>query len=582
MGAMSIFKRIASAFAPPRADPPADKLVEFLSGWQRSNTIQTSTYTRANQVQQFRGWGYVAIDARASESACLTPKVCRIVDGNEVDDEYRKSLYRAKSLEEREFVRQQRRRKYLSKSMRKKALAHVQDSDEMEQVSSKHDLVKLLQNPNGPDVAYTFFYRMFCYLRLTGVAYIWVVNNVLGKPMQLWCVPSHWVYEFPTDVLGRETNKLIGSYEFRPLNASPGMFGEAMGGWIGGATGKRRVDEYEVIKIAYVNPMSLTDAWSPMQATASWTDTSNAIDTTRVQTLYHGAYPGVVLQLDKEVINPDQPTLERIRDKFEEKVAGVRNFRKAYVLAPGLTIAPSPWQSSVELDHVNSATQIRDWQLAAHRTGPTIAGITEQTSFAADTAARQGFYHGTLRPDLMLVGQVLTEKLAPRFEDDLCVWYDDPTPDDPEFLLKKAETMDRLSANSPNEVREDFGDEPWEYGGDNPRGTMGVQELPWNTGEVSPMPGMDGGMMPGEEGGDPMDSVMSELMNGGNDGSDEGGKWTPGQSRSGQPKWTNTASGSVKYQAQAPNKESSGMPTPLGKSLLDRIEGELPNGNGKH
>ncbi len=523
----SIAKRIGlgglpSAFAPPRPDPIPDKLVEFLAVWQRSNTIQTTTYGRINQVQAYRGWGYVAIDARASESACLTPKVCRIVDGNQVDEDYRKSLYAAKSLQDRDMVRASRRRRYLSKSMRKKALAHVQDSDEMEQVSSKHPLVKLLQNPNRPDVAYTFSYRIYMYLRIHGVAYIWVVNNTLDKPCQLWCVPPAWVYEFPTDVNGRETEKLTGSYEFRPTNMMNQSYEMSLG-WIGGATGKRRVDESEVIKIAYVDPMSLTDSWSPMQATAAWTDTSNAIDSTRVQTLYHGAYPGIVLQLDKEVLQPDMPGLERIKEKFEEKVAGVRNFRKAYVLAPGLTIAPSPWQSSVELDHVNSATQIRDWQLAAHRVGPTIAGITEQTSFAADTAARAGFYNGTLKPDLTLVGQVLTEKLAPRFEDDLCVYYDDPTPSDPEYTLKKLETMDRLSATSPNQVREELGDEPWEYGGDNPRAGIGQQELPWATGEVAPMPGMeDGGPLP-QEGGQPaddgaMDDVMSELLGAGGDG----------------------------------------------------------------
>jgi len=543
----SIAKRIEGVFSPPRRDPIPDKLVQFLAGWQRSNTIQTSTYNRINQVQAYRGWGYVAIDARASESACLTPKVCRIVDGNQVEEDYRKSLRQAKSLEEAHAVREARRRRYLSKSMRRKAIAHVQDSDEMEQVSSNHPLVRLLQNPNAPDVAYTFSYRIYMYLRIHGVAYIWTVPNMLGRPVQLWCVPPSWVYEYPTDVNGRETDKLIGSYEFRPMNSVPGQAYEMGMGWLGGASGNRRVDESEVIKIAYVNPGSLTDSWSPMQATSSWTDTSNAIDATRVQTLYHGAYPGVVLQLDKEVLKPDMGDLERIKEKFEEKVAGVRNFRKAYVLAPGLTIAPSPWQSSVELDHVNSATQIRDWQLAAHRVGPTIAGITEQTSFAADTAARAGFYQGTLKSDLTLVGQVLTEKLAKRFGEDLCIYYEDPTPSDLDFKLKKVEVLSRLSANTPNEIREDFGEDPFEFGGDNPVSGLGSQELPWATGELSAMPPIEEGGFPqegGEDAGqsDPLADVMNELLGG--DGAEE---------------------------------KTAGLPTPL----AERMTNSAANGNGK-
>src|SRR6185436_3516419 len=227
----SIAKRIGlgglpSAFAPPPKESAPDKIVAFFEGWQRSGVSQNYTINRVDHVAAFRGWAYVAIDARCSESACLTLKVCRIVDGEQVEKDYRKSLYADKSLQDRDWVRAERRRKYLTKSMRKKALAHVQDSDEMEQVPSKHPLVKLLQNPNGPDVAYTFFYRLFMYLRLTGVSYIWVVNNVMGKPCQLWCLPSHWVYEFPTDVQGNPTEKLVGSYEIRPMNvATPADYG---------------------------------------------------------------------------------------------------------------------------------------------------------------------------------------------------------------------------------------------------------------------------------------------------------------------------------------------------------------------
>ncbi len=560
----NVVKRISSAFAPQRADPAPDRIVNFLQGWQTSNTSQTASYNRLDQVAQFRGWAYVAIDARAAESACLTPKVSRVVNGDEVADDFRKSLRRAKSLEERDDIRATMRRKFVSKSLKKKALAHLQDSDELEAVSSDHPLVKLLQNPNGPDVAYTFFYRLFMYLRLTGVAYIWVVPNRAGRPCQLWVLPSQWVREYPTDVNGQTCEKLVGSYEINPITG-PMYGGDYGSGWFPGGGGKKRVDEGEIIKIAYVNPMSLVEPWSPMQATSSWTDVSNAIDSSRVQTLYNGAYPGIVLELDKEVAAPDQPQLERIFERFAEKAAGVRNSRKPYVLAPGMRILPSPFQTSIEMDYVNSFTQSRDSQLAAHRTGPTIAGITEQTSFAADTAARQGFYHGTLRPDLMLIGSILTEKLATRFEENLVVWYEDPTPDDPDYKLKVAEAMSRMSAKSPNEVREAFGDEPFEYGGDGVPVPMGSQFVPWKTGEEDAMPaggmgGMDGGPLPAEggepgavpgqdqpqAGGDPMADVMAQLL-----GDDAGGDGAA---------------------------EQPGLPTPLKDRLTN---GAATNGNGK-
>ncbi len=513
MGLIStITKRISGVFATPRPEPRPDRIVNFFEGWLQSTGWQQTAY-RNELVQQYRGWSYVAIDARSAESACLTPKVCRIVDGDEVDGDYRKSLRQAKSLVERDDIRAAHYRKYVNKSLKRKALANLQDSDELEQVGSHHPLVKLLKRPNNHDVAYTFFYRIPMFLRLSGVCYIWVVPNLAGRPVQLWVLPPQWVREFATDKDNKETDKLIGSYEIRPTNSiSIGVdYGQ---GWFGGGGAAKRVDESEVIKIAYPNPMSLTDSYSPQTATSAWGDVSNAIDSSRVQALVNGAYPGVVLELDKEMEAPSDIDLQSIIDRFSEKAAGVRNNRKPYVLAPGMTLVPSPWQSPVELDHTNSATQIRDSLLAAHRTGPTIAGITEQTSFAADTAARQGFYHGTLRPDLKMIGEVLTERLATRFEEhaeELVIWWEDPTPEDPEFKLKKAQQLAALSANTPNEIREDFGQQPFEFGGDDPMGAMGQQPLPWNTGEQPMgMPGMDGSM--GQQPG--MDQGMGDEQNG--------------------------------------------------------------------
>lgn len=568
----SIFKRLQSFVAPAPAARPPDSIVTFLQNWQSGALTGNWTQDRVNLANQFHGWNYVAIGAIAEEAACLAPQICRVVDGQEVRGELRKSLTSrgAPAWNCEASIERDVRRRFLSKSMKRKALANLQESDELEPISSDHALVKLLKNPNGPDVAYSFYYRYWMYMRLIGSAYIWIVPNRSGMPCQLWVIPSHWVREFATDANGKPTEKLVGSYEIRPMSGyGYGDFTANFtgGGWMPGMGGVKRVDESEIIKIAYPNPLSLVDGLSPVAACGSWLDVSSAIDNSRVQAFYNGAFPGVILQLDKEVSAPDKSQLDRIYERFAEKVSGVRNSRKPYVLAPGLTLAPSPWQSPVEMDHVQSANQIRDWLLAMHRVGPTIAGITEQTSFAADTAARQGFYHGTLRPQLKFLGEVLTEKLCPRFakpgEKLVCYWPD-PTPDDPETKLKEAQALAALSANTPNEIRENFGKKPFEFGGDDPMGSMGQQPLPWATGEQSMgMGGMDGGPLPPEGGqssdaepsqgdADPMDDVMRELLAGGGEGASE----RPGQA----------------------------IPTPLAKSLLDRINGEksLGNGNGKH
>ncbi len=523
-----ILKRIG--YAPARdAERGNDRIIKFLSGWQTSN-VSATTQNRVDFIYQYRGWVYVAIKSICQEAACLVPQVSRIVDGDEVKEGLQKSLTSAGSFAVRDTLRKSFANRFISKALKKKALAHLQDSDELEPVSSNHPLVKLLQNPNGPDVAYTFIFKLFMYLKLCGTAYVWVVPNKAGRPVQLWCVPSHWVREFPTDVNGQPSTELIGSYEIRPqygANLLDSGFGM---GWFPGAGGATRVDASEIIKFADPNPMSLTDGYSAIAAASSWVDVSNQIGNARVQTFANAAYPGVILQLDPAMSEPDQEALERIKIKFEEKIAGVRNQRKAYVLAPGMTLLPSPYGSAVEMDFVNSETQSRDQILAAFRVGPTIAGITEQTSFAADTAARLGFYHGTLKSDLTMIGQILTEKLATRFEENLSVWWSNPEPDDPDYVLKKFQAMIPMSAATVNEFRESQGMTPFPHGGDDPCAAPGMQPLSWATGEdhlenqMQSMMGPDGQQtaQPTEDANDPLDDVMGQLLGGGNDGATAG------------------------------------------------------------
>ena len=557
----SLVKRITSNFAPPPPAKPRDAIVQFLQGWQ-SGSLGNWTQNRIELVNHFRSWPYVAIKSICEEIACQTPQICRIVEGAAIEAEMTRSLHLAKSFQERDQIRRAYARRLVPKSLRRKALAHMQQDDEMEPVDKSHPLVKLLQNPNGPDVAWTFFYRIPMYLMLTGTAYIYVAPNRVGQPCQLWVVPSHWVREFPHDVHGQPVDKLVGSYEITP--SAGYVANDYSQGWFLGGGGRRKVDESEIIKISFPSPISLVDGWAPTAAVGQWIDISGAIGNSRVQTFYNGAFPGVVLQLDKEVAAPTQDELIRIMAKFEEKAVGVRNSRRSYVLAPGMTLAPYG-QTSVEMDYVNSETQSRDQLLAAFRVGPTVAGITEQTSYAADTAARLGFYHSTLKPLLMLIGQVMTEKLASRFGEDLVVYWQDPTPDDPEFVLKRNESMFRNSSITPNEIRADAGMEPFEYGGDDPMGSMGQQPLPWATGE---MPGVDGmGMEQGiptpfggaADGG--VDAMFQEMLGSGGAGAEEegGGKdiWTASTGPRCRPRWENQATGEISYKPhKGPNEKS--------------------------
>lgn len=496
---MGLFSWITDRFSGRSVTKSAGekRLIEFIGqGWNPHRPRQWSS-DRYELPTHYTGWNYVAIRAIAEEIAGQTPSVARIVDQKQLARKVEKSLRDAKSRSERASIEQWYKSAVLPKHMKRKALAHLQDSDELMPVGSSHPLVRLLKNPNPPDVAWTFQFKLAMHAEIHGVDYVWKVPNAMGKPCQLWAIPPHWVREIPGE------DELIEAYEIRPTDVSlPSHFAGHWG--IGGAAvGRKPIPAKQMIRTAYPSPFNFVDGYSPLQAMGAWTDVADGIDRSKAQHFVNGAFPGVALEMDKDFGEPSAEEVDRIKAKIAAEWSGVKNHRKVVVLVPGLRMVPVT-QTSVEMDYVNSGNQMRDWQLAGHRVGPTMAGLAEQTTYAASQAARANFYHSTIRPKLMLRGQTWTEQLAADFDENLCIYWPDPTPDDPEFRLRRAQVYLPLGVTHVNEVRDEEGWEPYQHGGDDPVQSMGAQTVPWNTGEQpEPPPGMGmpgmPGMMPGME-----------------------------------------------------------------------------------
>jgi len=514
-----------------------DRIIDIMPNWGANNTAAFNQWGKQELIRHFTGWNYVAIKAIAEEMAKLSPCVAMKADGHEARSEYKKSLSRCRSYAERDALRDEYRKSFLPHHRRCKALAHLQESDELKPVSHDHPLSRLLRNPNGPDVSWTFWYKIAMYLELTGTSYIWAPPSKLDdKPRQMWVLPSHWVYEIP----GEE--KLIGSYEIRPSYAlmpqEQSLFGA---GWFPGVGGTSRIDEEQVIRIALPSPCSIVDGYAPVAAINTWIDVSNNIDRSRVATFKNAAFPGVALEMEKDVASPTPEEMERVKAEFAARYQGVINTGVPAILYPGIKIVPLT-RTNVEMDYAASSDQMRGNLMAAHRVPQSIAGLVETSTFANAAAAKANFYDSCMTPKLMLIGQVMTEKLARRWDENLVVYWEDPAPNDPEMRLRKYDTMVRGMAATPNEWREAEGMPAWSHGGSDPIGNqMGAQPLGWATGEDpmanmqeqlmqqmgGGMPGMGGPMPQGQEqpqqGGDALDSVMGELLNKpGGDGANSG------------------------------------------------------------
>jgi len=429
------------------------------------STFNSWGANRGELVNHFRGWDYVAIHAICEEVAGMQIQLAHVRAPG--DDK-------------------QQRAKCLGQQMRRKAMVSIAEHEELEPVSRRHPLLKLLRNPNGPDVAWSFFYKLTMFLKLTGNAYIWMVPSKTfeGEIAELWVIPSNWVR--PKSGNGR----IVEEYEIR-ATLSTNTFQEWGQGWAMGSGSRMTIPAAEMIHIAMPSPTNPFDGWSCLSATSDWTDVSNNIDRSRTAHFVNGMFPGVVVQIDKEVADPSPDQIERIKVDIQNKYSGVMRTKQPLVLAPGMTLVPIS-SSPGEMDYNASADQMKTWKLASHRVGPSVVGLAEQTTFASMVAATASFHRSTINPLLMFVGQVLTEKLCRRYDDELVAYWPDSTPDDPDMKLRKWGDAVSKGCATPNEFRRHVLDlPPFEHGGDDPIVPMGMSPLPLNTGEdpaVMPIP----------------------------------------------------------------------------------------------
>lgn len=232
MAGMSWYTPLASLFGTKAARKPRG---ERASGkgppWIFSHPSGTPlvggwTDSRIEQVRHFKHWAYVAINRIANQVAQSRPNVSVARDTSRPD---------TIGTPER----------WLSRPLRNKALVPLQLHEELEPVPCDHPLVELLTDANPYDSGFDLWYETILYLYLTGSAYWWAPKNRAGLPMELWCIPSHWVWPIP----GKQ--RVVDVYQVRPVE----------GVYIG-----VNLPAEDVIHFRFKSPVSKIDGYSPLSA----------------------------------------------------------------------------------------------------------------------------------------------------------------------------------------------------------------------------------------------------------------------------------------------------------------------------
>lgn len=312
-------------------------------------------------------------------------------------------------------------------------------NEDFEPLAETHPLVQVLRDVNPWDTWCEFLYETVMFLELTGEFFWWIIPNGLGLPVELYVVPTQWVHE------QRDRNGQLVSYRIIPD---------------GDYSRTEEVEPEFMVHAKLKNPRSKTRGFSSLQAAPLWPDNVLNIEQSRWFGFKNGVNPDLVVTLDGDQYkNPDEAVLDRIREKFIRRAAGVKKAGEPLLLPPG--VAVEPWsRSNQEMGFVESSDQVRDNNLALHRTPKTIAGITAEVNRASFEGSMVAFCEMKINPRLRFIAAVIQEHVASRFDPRILVWFEDTTPRNAEQELKETELDARVGAITPDERRQERGREP--------------------------------------------------------------------------------------------------------------------------
>lgn len=403
---------------------------------------------RAEQAAHYTGWPYVAIRRIAEEIAQHPPCVGFQREGGTST-------------------------KALKPWQRLRALSSVPTHDDIEPADPENPLVRLLKNPNPPDTGVTFWYKVGINLEAMGETFLWLILDGDGKPTEMYVLPSHWVWVKWKGRQGEEQDKgesdsLVDFYEIRAWGVAAGSANIV------------RLRPEEVIHIAYPGLLDPMRGYSSMQAGSLWVDNAKAIDRSQFAKFQNEVTASVALELDGSIAEPDQDQRERLKSLLAG-YQGVDHAGEPIILPAGakLTVVG---RSGVEMDYLNSGTDTRDKCLALWHVPKSVIGMTEEVNRASMAASMDYFRSGPIAFKLKLIGSVLTEKLAKRFDPTALIYHEVPPPHDPDAELARWQWGTAAGITEVNEARAWLGLEP-KANGDRALVPTGVTPVDWDEAE---------------------------------------------------------------------------------------------------
>lgn len=399
-------------------------------------------------VRHYKNWVYVCASRNAAALAQVPLKL--YVRG-------KTSRYERRGLDKAE-------KKHLERVTGKAA-------DDVEEIVDGHPALELLGNVNPHMTQFELKESLCLSLDLTGDAYWYIENGPLGVPQYIWPMLSQY-----TKVVPDPKNFVRGYLYGRDPNTAVAL------------------DYDEVVHCKYPNPRNLFYGMSPLEGAFGAVALTEAAQEYQQALFDNRAIPDTVIQVKTQISEDER---KRLYAEWNRRHRGAKNAGGVQILQGDTEVATlgfPPADTGIEI----SAKFSREEIAAAFGVPMTLLEMSSSNKASA-SEGNYAYMQYAIAPRCVRIAETLTEQLAQRYYDDrLFFAFDDPVPDDNEYMLKERQTNITVGFTSVNEERAKAGLDPIpgeEY--DKPR-TMGMPPQAQQDAPPDKQPTKTKGMMPEE------------------------------------------------------------------------------------
>lgn len=275
------------------------------------------------------------------------------------------------------------------------------------------------------------------YLELKGEGYFVYEFDALGRPVELWPLPTHWVQQTP----------YVG-YPYYEIRTTGGLI--------------RQIPVDDIFCMKELNPLDpYKRGLGAAESLADEIETDEYAAKFQKKFFYNDATPTTLISMPGS--SKDQR--DRFRSEWNERFRGPFNSHGIATVDGNVTVTKLA-ENMRDMDMTEGRKFLRDAVLEHFGVPREIMGITESSNRATSEAAQYIYAQNVIMPRLNRREEAINTQILPFYGNDLVWHFDDVVPRSQEF--DKAKGIDGWNAGllTKDEARELLGMEPCKTGGD--------------------------------------------------------------------------------------------------------------------